>query len=831
MQGLYARTKVKRDTEPTSISQLKAPSAVAQGPCHSISNMNMGTSERSLPTQLKSGLENLSGMEMNDVKVHYNSSQPAQLNALAFAKGNQIHLGPGQERHLPHEAWHVVQQKQGRVGPTTQFKKTQGPEVGEHEREADEMGEQAAHHDAHGHEELSQEHEEHDPRADAEPKVNQALPDVANRPRGGSVPVVSTNKAQDADAPEAEQGRARAHSAKPDFHNVSSKVARRRELIEKAKQVGDKVVHLDTSVFNRMRNSTFTQLQAAIKAHKNSFVIWRLCRLWQIQHSGNNLSKKDKEKVPLVKELLAIHAELQLDDKVQITNNSGWQKTKDPVLKSLFAAKDKFNHLYRAAIELSPMTNVARNKLLEQLYVMQRASGNWLDKNKALKGKNPVPENFLQIEKIHTQSRDLIEHFSNARVRKIKPHEFDALVSSSLAERLGRYLPNETLINTLHEVDAKSNLADDERATKDELHQDNNLGNLTKSDGKPDHDAAKKVVVASYIRKNYNNLKDFDPSIPYKREKVTGTMADAGAVSDAVGAGMELLYDKDSNKDFSLTSGPGSVGYSGASKANAINQTVFTGNHSNWSGYKTEWGNSWNNIGTQLKKLLTGHHSFAETSDHLIRIGGEIHTLLGPVHDVKEVIGDGIDIAMGYFIWQRANHVADHIRGMEEAPSEHEVMMVQLQEEVRWDAVYKAILGLLDLVSKVLTLSGAGAVAGIPMMATIKATKAGVHAKTRLYDRSKYDEGYITIVNGVLGDLKRLPRLGNSTLSQWHHAEIELYGIGVTVPELGSITKLRMLTFKKAHKLNTRKPSMLLRDYLVDMQKARVLKSTPRLKH
>ena len=68
-----------------------------------------------LPDNLKSGVESLSGYSMDDVKVHYNSSQPAQMQAHAFAQGNQIHLGPGQERHLPHEAWHVVQQKQGRV--------------------------------------------------------------------------------------------------------------------------------------------------------------------------------------------------------------------------------------------------------------------------------------------------------------------------------------------------------------------------------------------------------------------------------------------------------------------------------------------------------------------------------------------------------------------------------------------------------------------------------------------------------------------------------------------------------------------------------------------
>ncbi len=75
-----------------------------------------------LPDNLKSGIENLSGYSMDDVKVHYSSDKPAQLNAHAYAQGNQIHLGAGQEKHLPHEAWHVVQQKQGRVKPTIQMK-------------------------------------------------------------------------------------------------------------------------------------------------------------------------------------------------------------------------------------------------------------------------------------------------------------------------------------------------------------------------------------------------------------------------------------------------------------------------------------------------------------------------------------------------------------------------------------------------------------------------------------------------------------------------------------------------------------------------------------
>ncbi|MFC3176871.1 DUF4157 domain-containing protein [Undibacterium amnicola] len=97
-----------------------------------------------LPNQLKAGIESLSGMSMDHVKVHYNSSQPAQLNAHAYAQGSEIHVAPGQEQHLPHEAWHVVQQAQGRVRPTTQMK--QGVPVNDDaglESEADVMGDKA----------------------------------------------------------------------------------------------------------------------------------------------------------------------------------------------------------------------------------------------------------------------------------------------------------------------------------------------------------------------------------------------------------------------------------------------------------------------------------------------------------------------------------------------------------------------------------------------------------------------------------------------------------------------------------------------------------------
>lgn len=96
-----------------------------------------------LPDDLKTGMENLSGFSMDDVRVHYNSSKPAQLNALAYMQGTDIHVGSGEEKYLPHEAWHVIQQKQGRVQPSMQM---QGVNINNNEgleKEADVMGEVA----------------------------------------------------------------------------------------------------------------------------------------------------------------------------------------------------------------------------------------------------------------------------------------------------------------------------------------------------------------------------------------------------------------------------------------------------------------------------------------------------------------------------------------------------------------------------------------------------------------------------------------------------------------------------------------------------------------
>src|ERR1700744_6483930 len=102
------------------VKQLKIYQAMADN--HTSKTAQRKENNTGLPDNLKTGVENLSGFSMDDVKVHYNSDKPAQLNAHAYAQGTDIHIASGQEKHLPHEAWHVVQQKQGRVQPTMQMK-------------------------------------------------------------------------------------------------------------------------------------------------------------------------------------------------------------------------------------------------------------------------------------------------------------------------------------------------------------------------------------------------------------------------------------------------------------------------------------------------------------------------------------------------------------------------------------------------------------------------------------------------------------------------------------------------------------------------------------
>jgi hypothetical protein len=98
---------------------------------------------KGLPAGLRAGVEQMAGVDMSDVRVHAGSARPAEVGALAYAQGSDIHLAAGQEQHLPHEAWHVAQQKQGRVQATIQAAGVPVNDSPALEAEADRMGAQA----------------------------------------------------------------------------------------------------------------------------------------------------------------------------------------------------------------------------------------------------------------------------------------------------------------------------------------------------------------------------------------------------------------------------------------------------------------------------------------------------------------------------------------------------------------------------------------------------------------------------------------------------------------------------------------------------------------
>ncbi len=96
-----------------------------------------------LPYCLRIGMERVSGLPLGTVRVFYNASEPASVQAHAFAQGENIYLAPNQEHHLPHELGHIVQQMRGMVRPT---KTVNGVAINDDpylENHATELGERA----------------------------------------------------------------------------------------------------------------------------------------------------------------------------------------------------------------------------------------------------------------------------------------------------------------------------------------------------------------------------------------------------------------------------------------------------------------------------------------------------------------------------------------------------------------------------------------------------------------------------------------------------------------------------------------------------------------
>ncbi|EXU74938.1 DUF4157 domain-containing protein [Erwinia mallotivora] len=116
---MYSKKTARHQSSRKAVSQRKVSHASATLEDNRTETVQRQPNKTGLPDNLKSGMENISGMSLDHVRVHYNSAKPATVQAHAYAQGSDIHLASGQEKHLPHELGHVVQQAQGRVSATT----------------------------------------------------------------------------------------------------------------------------------------------------------------------------------------------------------------------------------------------------------------------------------------------------------------------------------------------------------------------------------------------------------------------------------------------------------------------------------------------------------------------------------------------------------------------------------------------------------------------------------------------------------------------------------------------------------------------------------------
>ncbi|CAK9885831.1 MAG: hypothetical protein XXXJIFNMEKO3_02248 [Candidatus Erwinia impunctatus] len=140
---MYSKKSTRQQSTLLAVAQRKVAHAAPALEDRRTETLQRRPNNTGLPDNLKSGMENLSGMNLDHVRVHYNSSKPATVQVHAYAQGSTIHLASGQEKHLPHELGHVVQQAQGRVAAT---KTIAGMAVNDNpdlEHEADVMGARA----------------------------------------------------------------------------------------------------------------------------------------------------------------------------------------------------------------------------------------------------------------------------------------------------------------------------------------------------------------------------------------------------------------------------------------------------------------------------------------------------------------------------------------------------------------------------------------------------------------------------------------------------------------------------------------------------------------
>lgn len=104
-----------------------------------------------LPENVQSQMEDTFQTDFSDVNIHQNSSSAPEVGALAYTQGNDIHFAQGQydpssskgQELIGHELAHVVQQRAGKVQPTTEIGGMPVNDDRSLENEADQMGRKA----------------------------------------------------------------------------------------------------------------------------------------------------------------------------------------------------------------------------------------------------------------------------------------------------------------------------------------------------------------------------------------------------------------------------------------------------------------------------------------------------------------------------------------------------------------------------------------------------------------------------------------------------------------------------------------------------------------
>ena len=123
LSGMKTRTRHRRSTIAISDELLRGRRK-SNSPATGRQSLGIGNRalsrriEAGLPGELRLKLEEMSGVSLRGVRVHPNSPEPERHDAHSLTQGADVHLGPGREQDLAHEAWHVAQQRQGRVAAT-----------------------------------------------------------------------------------------------------------------------------------------------------------------------------------------------------------------------------------------------------------------------------------------------------------------------------------------------------------------------------------------------------------------------------------------------------------------------------------------------------------------------------------------------------------------------------------------------------------------------------------------------------------------------------------------------------------------------------------------